>query len=157
MKKLKRKKSNKGFTLIEILVVICIVGVVAAMSLFIDINSYRGDAFRSEINNLGIALQTARADALNNINQKKHGVAIFPADYSEGYVVFEGDNYANRDNSLDNKIKASYKTTLDASSPVEIVFDQLSGNALDGNVILLDPERNLTATISLNHEGEISW
>lgn len=150
-------KTGAGFTLMETLVVIGIAGVVVAMSLFMDINSYRGDAFRSEQNALGTALQTARADALNNIDQKKHGVAIHPGGY-DGYIIFEGDTYAVRDPAKDEGIKASYGVNFSVTSPTEIVFDQLSGDAnYDGDITLIDQERNMTTIISINHEGKISW
>jgi prepilin-type N-terminal cleavage/methylation domain-containing protein len=148
---------NKGFTLTEMMIVIGLIGMIASMSMFIDINSYRGDAFRSEISNLGIALQTARADALNNINQKKHGVAIYPSGF-DGYVIFEGNSYATRDPARDETIKSNYRITFAPASPTEIVFDQLSGNAsYDGDINLIDSERSMTAIISINHEGKISW
>jgi len=157
MDKHSRLKNSKGFTLIEMLIVIGILGVLASMSLFLGINNYRGDAFRSEVNSLGITLQTARADALNNINQKKHGVAMHPGGY-DGYIVFEGDSYASADHSRDKDIKANYGVTFGPLSPTEIVFEQLSGNAnFDGDITLYDPERNMTTAISINHEGKISW
>jgi prepilin-type N-terminal cleavage/methylation domain-containing protein len=149
-------KLTTGFTLMEMLVVIGLVGVIATMSLFIDINSFRGDAFRSEVNNLGIALQTARADALNNIDQERHGVAIKPVGY-DGYVVFEGNSYDTRDNSKDENTKSSYEVNFSPTSPTEITFDQLSGNAEDTDITMIDPNRNITAVISINHEGKISW
>ena len=45
----------------EILVVIGLVAIIGTLALFMDFNNYRSDAFRSEINTLGTALQTARA------------------------------------------------------------------------------------------------
>ncbi len=153
---IKIRKYDGGFTLMEILVVLGLVGMIGALSLFTDLNNYRGNAFREEVNILGTALQTARADALNNIDQNRHGVAIHPGGY-DGYIIFEGDNYATRITSLDVNIKSSYGITPPAL-PTEIVFDQLSGDAnYDGDIVLTDPERNMNATISINHEGKISW
>ena len=157
MHKYKEINFKRGFTLIEMLIVIGLVGVIATMSLFIDINSFRGDAFRSEVNNLGIALQTARADALNNIDEKSHGVAINPSGYS-GYVIFEGNDYSTRDVSKDENMESSYKVTFGLTSPTEVVFEQLSGDAnYDGDITIIDPNRNMQALISINHEGKISW
>lgn len=153
---------KRGFTLTELLIVVSIITLLAGLTLFVDLNSYRGDAFRAEVSSFGGALQTARADALNNINQARHGVAIHP-DGCDGYVIFEGNDYAAANRALDVCIKASYGgVTISPSS--EVVFDQLSGNALtntgsnyDGVITLTDPNRNMTATISINHEGKISW
>ncbi|MFZ2484646.1 MAG: hypothetical protein WAX80_01700 [Minisyncoccia bacterium] len=149
--------TSKGFTLIEIFVVIGIVMVVVTTSMFIDFGSYRGDAFRGEQASLGISLQKARANALNNINQKKHGVAIRPGGY-DGYVIFEGDSYATRDITKDEEVEASYGVTFSVSTPSEITFDQLSGNAnYSGDITMTDPERGMTGVISTNYEGRISW
>jgi prepilin-type N-terminal cleavage/methylation domain-containing protein len=146
-----------GFTLIELLVVIGIITVLAGLVSFVDLNNYRGDAFRAEVAALGSALQTARADALNNIDQNKHGVAIHPGGYN-GYVLYEGDSYALRIPALDQKVSASYGVTLSPSSPTEVVFDQLSGDAsYDGDITFVDPNRSITAAITINHEGRISW
>jgi prepilin-type N-terminal cleavage/methylation domain-containing protein len=156
----KNVKKNKGFTLMEMLVVIGIVAMFAVMSLFLDMNNYRGDAFRSEQSVLGMALQTARADALNNINQKRHGVAIHPSGY-DGYIIFEGNSYTEvgRDTTKDIEIKSSYNVTFTLTSPTEIVFDQLSGNIIAGagDITFIDSQRNMTAVISTNYEGKISW
>lgn len=153
----KRVSSTRGFTLIEVLIVLTLITMIAGLSLFFNIDMYRGDSFRAERNILVVALQTARADALNNINQKKHGVAINPDGYA-GYVVFEGNDFASSEVNTRKEIPASYGVELDASSPDEVVFSQLSGNAnFDGEIILIDPLRNASATIAINHEGKIGW
>jgi prepilin-type N-terminal cleavage/methylation domain-containing protein len=147
----------RGFTLIEVIIVIGIISILGGLSLFIDLNSYRGDAFRAERAALVTALQTARADALNNINENRHGVAIHPSGYN-GYIIFEGDSYASSTHLLDEKMESSYSVDISSTSPSEIVFDQLSGNAnYDGNIVLIDPARQSSTTISINHEGKISW
>lgn len=151
------QRSRSGFTLIEILMVLAIVSMIISATLIFDINSYRGEAFRAERNIVVIALQTARANALNNINQEKHGVKINPSGFN-GYVVFEGNDYASSDPLLHDRIPALYTTTLDPGSPSEVVFSQLSGDAnFDGEIVLHDPERNMTANIVINHEGKIGW
>lgn len=137
--------------------VLTIVSMLVGATLFFDITNYRGEAFRAERNNLVVALQTARADSLNNVNQKTHGVAINPNSY-EGYVVFEGTDFASSDEDTHTKIPASYPVVLASSSPDEIVFAQLSGNAnYNGEIVLLDTKRSASTSIVINYEGKIGW
>ena len=141
----------------EMLIVIGIIAMLVWLALFLDLSAYRGDAFRAERNALVIALQKARADSLNNINQAPHGVAVYPGGY-EGYVAFQGVDYATRDVSYDQKFPASYSVLFDAGSLEEIIFEQLSGaSATEGSVFMRDPERGMTAVITINHEGAIRW
>jgi len=150
-------QSTAGFTLLEVMIVIGLVTVLLGATLFFDVNNYRGEAFRAERNNLVVALQTARADALNNINQSKHGVAINPGGYS-GYVIYEGDSFVVSSPDTRVSIPASYPFELVSPSPNEIVFSQLSGDTgYSGELVLRDPERTSTTSIVINYEGKIGW
>jgi prepilin-type N-terminal cleavage/methylation domain-containing protein len=145
---------NGGFTLLEMLVVIGIVTMLGGALSFVDMNNYRADAFHAERGALVTMLQTARADALNNVNQKPHGVAIHPAGY-DGYVIFEGANYASA--AVRVEVAANYGVNISPGSPSEIVFEQLSGNSnySSATITLTDPERGVTSNIFINHEGAI--
>jgi prepilin-type N-terminal cleavage/methylation domain-containing protein len=92
---MKNLRHQNGFTLIEVLITLGLIAIVAVIVSVVDINNFRGDSFRTEVSTIGTALQTARANSFNNINQKKHGVAFNPPGVT-GYVIFEGDNYTNR-------------------------------------------------------------
>jgi prepilin-type N-terminal cleavage/methylation domain-containing protein len=149
--------NKKGFTLIEILVVLGIISALLSSTLFFNFDSYRGDTFRAEGKILQSLLQTARADAMNNINQKPHGVALHPDGYS-GYVLFEGEDYEHADVHTLVQIPESYHITLDPDTPQEIVFSQLSGDAnFQGEIVLIDIERHTSTSITVNYEGAISY
>ncbi|HVZ76333.1 MAG TPA: type II secretion system protein [Candidatus Paceibacterota bacterium] len=150
----RRTFTPSGFTLIELVIVVGLFGVVGASALFIDFSSYRGDAFRAERATIVTLLQTARADALNNIDESPHGLAIFPADHPASYVVFEGATYATRNTAQDEIFDASYPISLAGGSAV-VVFEQLSGDAQDTQLALTDPARGIESAITINHEGAI--
>ena len=137
--------------------VLGLVTILLGSTLFFDVTSYRAQSFRAERNNLVVALQTARADSLNNINQSKHGVAINPGGYA-GYVLFEGDSFAASNPATRVSIAASYPVTLASTSPQEVVFAQLSGDTgFSGQLLLTDVERQATSAIVINYEGKIGW
>lgn len=150
-------KSNKGFTLIEVLITLGLITVVAIVVSAVDINNFRGDSFQSEVSTIGTSLQTARANAFNNINQKKHGVAFNPSGFN-GYVIFEGSTYETRNVTQDIFIATSYIVNFSPESPNEVVFDQLSGNAnYNGDITLIDLQRDVSTVININNEGKIAW
>ena len=154
---------KRGFTLIETLIVLGTVAFLISLSLFFDMNSYRGAALRAEESTIVIALQTARADSLNNVHQSPHGVALYPADHPNSYVIFEGQSYAGRVIERDVVLDAGYFVQLTQTSPLEVDFEQLTGNAMvgganyDGDIGLVDPARQMNVSIHINHEGGISW
>lgn len=151
----KEKSVHAGFTLIEVLVVLALLGTVLGATLFFTTSTYQRTAFLSERDSLISVLQNARGKALNNVNQRKHGVAIFPVSYT-GYVLFEGDTFLSSDISSRTYTPSAYHITFDDLKPAEIIFDQLSGNAsYDGQITLIDGNRLATTSIFVNYEGAI--
>ncbi len=163
---------NRGFTLIEIVVVIGLTLMLIGLAAGIDLGGFFGDSFRAERAELVTVLQTARADALNNVDQLPRGVAIFPADHPQSYVLFAGNDYGTSDPGRRKAFDSSYHVSFSANSPSVIVFCQLSGdatrgiaagtgcdddaNAFNGSITMTDP-RGRTLSININHEGAISW
>ena len=147
-----------GFSLIEVLLVLAMTGILLSGTLFFTNNYYRDTALQNERQLLMSLLYTARAEAMNNIDGKPHGVAFFPDEFS-GYVLFTGHDYESSDDSTRKMIPANYPINLSASSPTSITFDQLSGDAnYSGDLILIDTNRsNATTLITINYAGKIGW
>jgi Tfp pilus assembly protein FimT len=138
------------------LLVVGIIGIVGGVGLAVSMDGYRGYAFRAERNILISVLQEARTEAMNNINQTPHGVAVVPADYPDGYVVFEGETYATRVTARDRRIPLTHGVSFLPGSLPEVVFGQLSASTTpEGAIIVSDGVRN--ASIIVNREGRISW
>lgn len=145
---------RNGFTLIEILVVLGITTVLASVLLFADMTTYKRSALREERARLVTLLERARAQAMTNVHQSPHGVRITTG----GYVQFEGDSFATAHHDHDVTVQTVYPVVFTKSSPNEIVFSQLSGDAnYEGGIVLSDPNSRATVVFSINHEGAISW
>jgi prepilin-type N-terminal cleavage/methylation domain-containing protein len=149
---------SKGFSMIEVLVVIGMIVLVGGFALFVSMESYRGSAFRSDRDLLVSVLQHARAQAMNNIclgtcaDGRPHGVHI----QSDAYTIFqdEGSGYDE-----DDVLNASFESsTIVVKNPttLDIIFDQLSGNTSPSTVTLTDAAGH-SSTISVNAEGQITW
>lgn len=146
-----------GFTLIEVIIVVAIMGMVLSCSLFFTTNQLKRESLLSQRLLLVTALQTARADAMNNVKQIAHGVVLYPASF-DGFVIFSGLDYASSNGMSQRQIPSVYATVLASSSPREIVFSQLSGDAnYSGEIILLDNTTNSSTSITINYEGKIGW
>ncbi len=137
---------------------LAIVGTLLSGTLFFTNNYYRDMSLQNERRLLISLLYTARADAMNNINEMPHGVAFFPAGFS-GYVLFSGNDYDLSNPSTRKMIPTSYPVILETTSPAFITFDQLSGDAnYDGELVLIDNNRsNATTGITINYAGKIGW
>ncbi len=147
-----RNFAKRGFTLIEVLIVLGILAIVVAFSLVASTSDYEASAFRAERTALLTLLETARADALNNVDETSHGLYIT----GSGYTLFEGASYATRDASRDQSVPASYAATVTGGTS-EVVFAQLSAESSDTTITLTDPNRHLAYTITVNKEGGVSW
>ena len=142
---------KKGFSLIELLIVVAIIVVISGLGLFVSLDFYKTYALNSERDIVVGILMKARNKAANNFNQSAHGVFVD----STGYMVFQGSSYASRNTSYDELIKRNNSVT--ASGLSEIVFEQLTGGLTtsEGDVTLNNNVKSIN--ISLNNEGRINW
>ncbi len=146
------RPNNKGFTLIEIVIVIAILAVIFSFGLFISFDFYKSYSFGSEKNVIVSILQKARNQSLNNINQLPHGVH-FEASPSLTYTIFEGASFSS--SSPNNiPIGASYNVTI-ADLPFDVIFAQLS--ATSTNRIITVTSNGKSYDITINSEGRIDW
>ncbi len=143
----------EGFTLIEVLIVLAIIGVIATFGIIAGLDTFARYNFHSEQENAVALLQKARSQAINNIGE------------APGYGV-RFDNAAKKltlfkvgDPSYDYSIPMNLASTY--SLATQITFTQLAGQAscipvaTPCMVAINDGVRNTSITI--NYEGGIDW
>ena len=157
--------SRRGFTLFEVLIVVTIITVVAASSIYFGIDSLRAYAFHSDRDLLVAALQHARAEAVGNICQtnsdstctdgRSHGVHVS----GDTITIFQTSatilDYAHRDVSADAPITMSARTTFTGAP--DVIFAQLSGDVPVPGSMTLTESSGKTTTITIGGEGQILW
>lgn len=156
-------RGKRGFSLIEILIVVALLVVIIGLTLLVSFDNLRSYSFRSDRDMLVAALHKTRNQAVNNIclgvsctNGKSHGVAFPPLVPAGEYVIFQGSDFVNRDVAMDEIFDLSPGINIAGTS--EIVFSSLSGDAdpPDGNITISD-DNGLSSVISINSEGQITW
>lgn len=146
---------NRGFTFIELMIVMAILSSLFMMGLFFDMTFYRGNSFSTDVDSFASILQRARAKSINNINAGSHGVYIG----SNNYVLFQcpasvaNCTYASRDPALDQSI--SHNPGLTFSGASEVVFSRLSGDSSFEGFLVINGSGKSTS-LYLNNEGLIN-
>jgi prepilin-type N-terminal cleavage/methylation domain-containing protein len=143
---------NKGFTLIETLIVLAIFGALVGLGLFMSMETFSGTLHRSEREVVVGLLQKARSRAMNNIEQAPWGVCYQGSDY----LVFKGST-CSASAAIDRvEANSGVAATSDFAHtfPV-VVFTQLSGTTTATSTTIVEGERS--ATISITYEGTIEW
>jgi len=155
---------NRGFTLIEIIISLGILGLIASLGLLISIDFLRGRSAHSEQETVVSLLERARSESLNNINQVRHGVHFVASPLR--YMEFECNpgvictDYSDADTSRDVVVESSYSASItNPTLPFDVVFDQLNGDCVTcsspQSITINDGVRDYFVTV--NSEGQIDW
>ena len=138
---------NKGFSLIEIIVVIGVVALVIGFGVVTDLGAFRQDTFLTEEAKIVSILQKARSRAMANLYDTNHGVCYIAPDY----VIFQGSSCAAGDSIPANIAIASHASTIFPT----IVFTRLSGATTGATIHITDGTKS--DDIIINNEGTINW
>jgi len=162
MKKIKGVKRDNGFTLMEVIIVITLLGMIVGLTTFVGFDSYRGSSFRSERDALIGVMQRARSMATNNIclggcTNGKHGVHITATEFT----IFQGSDYLTRDSSYDEITKMGPLVQIAPGSFTDVIFSGLSGDAttLPSGVstLTMTDATGHNSVITIQSFGQITW
>ncbi|PIR37988.1 MAG: hypothetical protein COV34_02785 [Candidatus Zambryskibacteria bacterium CG10_big_fil_rev_8_21_14_0_10_42_12] len=141
---------KRGFTLLEILITLGIIGLLAFIGIITGVDTYKRYLTRSDIDSAAVLLQKARSSAINNIGNTSHGVHV---GNTGEFVLFRGNSYASRDTTYDLVIEQNKDIAISGLS--EVVFSQISGETTAGTITVTSDTGNIT--ININSEGGINW
>ena len=125
------KDKRKGFTLVEVVIVISIIALLFAIGSLVDSGMYQRRLISAEQAVAISVLQKARNQAMNNMYASEYGVHIDP----DAYVLFRGPSYVPNDPNNETIPKNSH---ISISGLRDIVFAQLSGEPNNPGQIILD-------------------
>src|SRR5437762_616132 len=100
--------NKSGFTLLEVLITLSIIGLIAGFSVIAGISSYRHSVFQDHENAIVDLLHQARSQSLAGIGGSNHGV-YFDTHHA---VLFRGDSFATRDSAFDELVNVGTETHL---------------------------------------------
>ena len=140
-------RSQNGFTIIEVVVVLGILGILMVATAPVAWEFYQGIDLKSEYQNYQAYLKLARAYALSNKNASPHGVYFGPG----GATIFQGSNFAARNQSKDQFFPKS--AFVDVAGVSEVNFAPLSGKSSDATITLSNKRGSYN--ININAQGKI--
>lgn len=155
------RKSQAGFTLFEMIVVMGIITMLGTLSMIVGMDGFRAYTFRSERDMVVVALEKARSQSISNVcigggctDGKPHGVRVA----NGSYTIFQGASYGARDAAVDETIASQVGGVAVSGAPAnEVVFSQLSGNVLLPVTFTLSDGAGHSSVIDVNAEGRIAW
>jgi prepilin-type N-terminal cleavage/methylation domain-containing protein len=141
---------RRGFTLIEIIVVIAIFTMIMSLGLFMTFDTYRGFSSRSERDTVVSLLTSARSAAMANINQTSWGICYI----APNYITFRGTT-CTAGAATNIAVPTGGGVAVAGLYLPGVVFTQLSGTTTATTTTITQNGR--TSTITVNYEGTITW
>ncbi len=146
---------TRGFSMLEMLVVVGMFFLLAGFGLVVNMDAYRSTDFRSERDLFVALLQRARSQSMSNMcagsvceDGLPHGVHI----EADRYVAFQGGVYNAAD---EENIRYPVSPSISRQGG-DITFTQLSGTTTATSTTLSDLTGK-TSMITTNAAGQISW
>lgn len=151
------KKNNKGFTLIEIVLVIAIFGILLGLSaMYYQSTQVRTD-IHTQATNIVHYLRLAQSNAASGLNNQDHGVH-FESGY---YTTFRGSSYVQND---PNNFRMDLPSTMTVSNislnggGSSVIFTKSTGETTNyGTISLTSAQINKTIPITITEVGTINY
>ncbi|HEY4477697.1 MAG TPA: prepilin-type N-terminal cleavage/methylation domain-containing protein [Candidatus Paceibacterota bacterium] len=147
----KTKINNHGFTLIEIILVVALIGVISGVGLpLFNMMSGSNDLDVAE-NMLVSSLRRAEVLSTASVGDSEWGVGVIPG----AFVLFKGSTYASRDAGFDEVYDIT--DSIQTSGLTEVVFAKLSGAPHFTGGITLTSTGGETKQVTINEKGTVDF
>lgn len=151
-----QKSHQQGFTLIELVIVIAMVGVITSFSVVISLGSLSKSTLSQERDLfVTLLLHSTRAASIANIEGTSHGVYI--DDINHQFVLFNGTTYSS--GAPSNRVIPYNSNTISVSNSGgnTIIFEQLSGSVTTGAGMITMTNGGSNQSIIIRDVGQIDW
>jgi prepilin-type N-terminal cleavage/methylation domain-containing protein len=147
---------NKGFTLTEILVVIAVIVLIAAISVFSLRSLYISTTIRSGAEEVFGSLSDARSSSLSSQNDSVHSVHFSTTTVTR----FEGDTYV--DGAAENKVYNFEGRVAATSSIIDdggvVTFAKITGiPSATGTIVVYDRDETGSTSVQIHRSGLIEF
>jgi len=151
------KTKNKGFTIIELVLVIVIMGILLGLAGIYYNNSQLRADINSQANNIVHYLRLAQSNAVSGLNGVNHGIHF----ESSFYVTFEGDAY---DQNSPQNFRMDLPATMTINSIAlngsgsDVIFQKGNGETEEyGSISLNSAQIGKTIPITITAIGTINY
>lgn len=147
MASLKTSNPDKGFTFVEVFVVVAIMAIIVSLGLVLSMDFYRAYAFSYEKDLIVALLRQVRSKAMANISQSSHGITFNSANHE--YEILE-DGLAVQTFRANDALSITW--------PTAVIFNQLEGACPTCNLTIINLSGlGKTSEITINNEGRIDY
>lgn len=142
---------KKGFTLVEMIIAISIIGIMSAISVTTFSNFLKRDNLSSNASALANGIREARSRTLASIKGQQYGVKID----ADRFTIFSGSSFST--STADNSYLFAYGVQANTSIPV-VIFSRVTGTtAASGTIDLyLTSNPQTKKTVGLQGTGLVN-
>ncbi|MEX1026738.1 MAG: prepilin-type N-terminal cleavage/methylation domain-containing protein, partial [Candidatus Paceibacterota bacterium] len=150
-----KSASSTGFTLLEILITIAIIGIITAITIVVFVNLRDAEALRRDTSAIASLLESARVHTISSKNNQSYGVRI----ENNATMLFSGTTFDPGNVIATETLHGTVRfDEIDlANTASTIVFDRISG-ATDnyGSIVLESTRRAASSSILIEQTGSVT-
>jgi len=145
----------RGFTLLEVLLVVAILGLIIAVAAGSFANYGRQQAFNEQVDGVALLLLETRQKTLGAQYDQSHGVHVD----TSTITAYRGSSYLAAVSSTTYALQSSVSATTSFSDGSDYVtFTRVTGMpSATGTIVFSDVQLGRTATITISASGLIQY